>query len=266
MTQLAFKGFEPVETKVIKFPYQDIPTQSKPRTETLTVNKPIIDKEYHDSSHNESNPMDAFTPEEIQIMLNYLWNTPSRYKDTNIRNYLYISFSVNTSRRPKDIVSLRVCDVLTKDGEIKTHLHLKESKTGKYSRTPLNIECQKALVKYFNLKGTYTMSEYLFPKYTSRDEHNTVPGMRMMLQRLAKKLVSLHPEYIEQGLFAKHYGTYSLRKTMPRHVLDTSNNPKDISTVSNFLMHSDPKVTSRYLNIRQEDIDDMVYKFGIGEE
>ena len=274
MTQLTLTGFKPTENKIIDFPFQGRPvplktnTQTpKPVTEVLTVNKPIIDKEYKESSHQEHNPTDAYTPEEIQIMLNYLWNTPSRYKGTNIRNYLYIALSVNLSRRASDILPLRVQDVLTENGEIRTHIYFdEEQKTGKSSRIYINTHLQKALVKYFNLKGTYTMSEYLFPKYTSQEEHNTVPGMRIMLKRLAKKLIKLHPEYKEQGLFAKHYGTHSLRKTLPSNVFNTSTEQQDITMTQHHLRHVSLKDTRRYLNIQQKEYDSYIERFGIGEE
>ena len=91
-------------------------------------------------------------------------------------------------------------------------------------------------------------------------------GMRIMLKRLAKKLLKLHPEYKERGLFAKHYGTHSLRKTLPSNVFNTSTEQQDITMTQHHLRHESLKDTRRNLNIQQEEYDSYVERFGIGEE
>lgn len=272
--QLSLAGFNTTTTTQVS---NTIPTNNKhskvinladyttPINPSIKVNKPIIDRGYKDIKKKETNPVDAFSPKEIHILLGYLLNTPSRYKKTNIRNYLYITLSVNLARRAGDILTLRVADVLNTDGTLKTHISFREQKTDKFTRVYINSYCQQALIMFFKIKGVYHMSDYLFPKYTNETPME-VGGMRKMLQRLVEKILTQHPEYKQQGVFTKHYGTHSLRKTISRNVVDNATDTKDITLTSKFLAHSDLNVTYRYLNIQQEELDDFSERYGIGSK
>lgn len=231
-----------------------------------------VDNNYLGTKKITDKSTDAFTPNEVRLMLEELLK-PSKYYINSLRNYLYIVLSVNTARRAGDIVSLKVGDVLqiSSNGiSVGEYINLHEQKTKKYAHVKINSFAKSALQYYFRELGKYNqlhgncklkMSDWLFPKCFTPDEPNTVDGMRKVIQRLTKKLHSKNPQ-----MFCKHYGTHSLRKTIARNVVDHTTDVKELQITSEFLGHSSQKITAAYINIQQKEIDDFVEKYGVGLE
>lgn len=231
-----------------------------------------MDKAYTSAKKVTNKSTDAFTVEEVQLMLGELLK-PSKYQMNSLRNYLYVVLSVNTARRAGDILNLKVGDVLQIGSNgigIGDYINLHEQKTKKYAHVKINSYAKSALQYYFRELGKYNrihgnnkckMSDWLFPKCFEPNEPNTVDGMRKVIQRLAGKLHKSNP-----NMFCKHYGTHSLRKTIARNVVDHTSDVKELQITSEFLGHSSQKITAAYINIQQEEIDDFVERYGVGIE
>lgn len=254
----------------------------KKEAQPYKIEAEIVVDEYAKEVEKKHNPTDAFSVEEVKMLLDYLYSQNGKYPINDIRNFAYITLSVNVARRVGDILKLRIGDVVSINKgtvEIADHLYLKEQKTEKYARVKINSYAREALKFYleklsiYNCKKglpTIKMSDWLFPQCYNRDKPNTPDGMRKMITRLIDKIRLVNSDMadkITEGcpeLFTKHYGTHSLRKTIARNVIDSSDSVKDIQLTTEFLGHSSQKVTSTYLNVQREEIDDYTERFGIG--
>lgn len=212
------------------------------------VAPPIMDQDYQPENHRRSNPTDPiYSLEDVERFKEYFLNRKG-HKNNNIRDYAYFVFSLNISRRAGDILSLHVYDILNPDGTFKSHVIFDhEQKTGKKATVLINSKAREALVMYFNAWGEYRMSDWLFPKSNNKAEHQTVDGMRRMLQRAAAALE-----------IDMHIGTHSLRKTNPYHIISQSVDTDDEVMVSQFLNHGNIKTTYHYIKRSQNEMDEFV--------
>lgn len=250
---------------------------------SFKVKAQIVADDYIKTVETKHNPTDAFSVEEVKLLLDYLYSQNGKYPINDIRNFAYITLSVNVARRVGDILNLRIGDVVNikKNGviEIADHLCLKEQKTDKYARVKINSYAREALKFYLEKLGQYNLakclpasklSDWLFPQCYNREKPTTPDSMRKMIKRLIDKIRVVNKDFADRvnencpELFSKHYGTHSLRKTIARNVIDNSNDVKDIQLTTEFLGHSSQKITSTYLNIQREELDEYTEKFGIG--
>ena len=75
---------------------------------------------------------------DVQKLKNY-------YLEKNeYRNYLLITFCLNTALRISDVIGIKWSDVMDSRNRIKPHIVIKEKKTGKGNERP-NTICDKAL-------------------------------------------------------------------------------------------------------------------------
>lgn len=101
----------------------------------------------------------------------------SFYKEApqGARNSTLITVGLNTALRIGDILSLTCRDVYTEDGRPRTHLVIKEQKTGKENRICLNKALRRALTAYRRvLIKTHMYQEgnpYLFPSARKKGSH-----------------------------------------------------------------------------------------------
>lgn len=295
--QLAITGFfesnklntesqnqSPVSNNIISL--EDFITKTSTTKNTdnnsFKVKAQIVADDYIKTVETKHNPTDAFSVEEVKLLLDYLYSQNGKYPINDIRNLAYITLSVNVARRVSDILNLRIGDVVNiKNGviEIADHLCLKEQKTDKYARVKINSYAREALKFYLEKLGQYNhakclpaskLSDWLFPQCYNREKPTTPDSMRKMIKRLIDKIRVVNKDFADRvnenctELFNKHYGTHSLRKTIARNVIDNSNDVKDIQLTTEFLGHSSQKITSTYLNIQREELDDYAEKFGIG--
>lgn len=161
----------------------------------------------------------------------------------NARNYLLFVMGVNTALRISDLLSIRIGDIVDKQGEIKEYLFIKEQKTGRNAKIYLNEVVKQALEKYFESMKSIDPDSYLF-----KSERSDKPLERvrvwMMIQGWAK----------EAGLEGERYGTHSLRKTWGYQARKQG---ASIEQISEKLGHKSVTVTKRYLGINQEEINDL---------
>lgn len=154
------------------------------------------------------------------------------------RNQLIFVFGINTGLRVSDILALNVEDVLNK-----TAVVIREKKTGKYKKFPLNNKLQKLLKEYLLDKE---VGEPLFigKKHKRLDRSQVY----RFLNNACKKV----------GINDILIGTHTMRKTFGYHHYKQFN---DVALLQNILNHSSPSITLRYIGISQEEINLSYSKF-----
>lgn len=162
---------------------------------------------------------------DIKTIENYLAKNSSR-------NRLIFAFGINTGLRVSDILNLNVSDVLNK-----THIEIKEKKTGKYKKFPINGKLQRLLKEYLNdVKNTDK------PLFISRK------GYRLHRNQVYR---FLNDACRNVGINI-NVGTHTMRKTFGFFFYKRF---KDIALLQRILNHSSPSITLRYIGISQEEID-----------
>jgi len=154
---------------------------------------------------------------------------------------LLFIMGINTAMRIGDLLSLSIGDVVNARGEITGAVILKEKKTGKTKRCPVNQSIRNALVEYFTCNHRRELSEPLF-----------ISQKRGALSRFqAWRVIKAAGESV--GL--KNIGTHSLRKTFGYHIYKKSDS--DLGLVQKLLNHSTSASTVRYIGIDRERMDDI---------
>lgn len=162
----------------------------------------------------------------------------------DFRNYALVMVGLNTALRINDVLHLAYNDVYI-GKKVRTHIVIKERKTGKESRIFLNRELTLVLAAYRKLLDKTQMhrkgNPYLFPSPMKEN----APLSRYQAYRIISKAAT------DIGL-EDHISCHSLRKTFGYHAWRQGTDPMLIMTVLN---HSSIKITMRYLCIEQEDKD-----------
>ena len=182
--------------------------------------------------------------------MNYVEPIRDKKNIIKIENYLIkvnksyaliFILGINTGLRISDILSLRVSDVKNK-----IDVNIKEKKTGKLKRFPLNIKLQKLLYEYLNEYENQNDANLLFiGNRGSRINRSTV-------YRFINKAVDV------LNINVGAVGTHTMRKTFGYHHYKMFN---DIALLQKILNHSSPSITLRYIGITQEEIDNSYKNF-----
>ncbi|MDR2005803.1 MAG: tyrosine-type recombinase/integrase, partial [Acidaminococcales bacterium] len=159
------------------------------------------------------------------------------------RNYLLVVLGIATALRVSDLLSLTWEQVYDFAGKrFKSHLAVKEQKTGKERIIALNRDAKEALKTCF-AGGRLKNDTYLFPG--GRDKKK--PLSRSQAWRIIKDTALCLN-------IAGRICPHSLRKTLGYHAWRAKKPPVLIMDVYN---HSSYDVTKRYLAIDQEDRDNL---------
>jgi len=162
----------------------------------------------------------------------------------DFRNYTLIIVGLNTALRIGDILHLTYDAVYT-EKKVRSHIVIKEQKTGKENRIFLNHEITLVLTAYRKILVKTKMhrdgNPYLFPSPVVKN----APLSRYQAYRIIAKAAA------DTGL-EDHISCHSLRKTFGYHAWRQGTDPMLIMTVLN---HSSIRITMRYLCIEQEDRD-----------
>lgn len=153
----------------------------------------------------------------------------------NKRNRLIFIFGVNTGLRVSDILALNISDV--KD---KHYIVLREKKTGKHKKFPLNNKLKFLINDYLKDILPCKLNTPLFLGDKGSRLH------RSMVYRFLNKAVKTLN--IDVGTI----GTHTMRKTFGYHHYKKFN---DVALLQKILNHSSPAITLRYIGISQEEID-----------
>lgn len=149
----------------------------------------------------------------------------------NQRDLLLFTVGTNSGLRISDILSLNVKDVRNK-----SYIDIKEKKTGKLKRFPINSKLKPMFEKFTRQRAD---DEPLFlSRFNNRME-------RTQCYRI------MHDACLEAGLDCK-IGTHTLRKTFGYHHYQKF---KDVVMLQRIFNHSTPKITLCYIGIDQDEID-----------
>lgn len=160
----------------------------------------------------------------------------------NRRDYIMFCMGIYSALRISDILKLKVRDVSNKE-----YLYMREKKTKKERRFPINDELKKEINKYIVGMKDY---EYLFPSREKNKDNIHAPITR---QQAWKILSEAGKKFGLQSI-----GTHTLRKTFGYHYYQQT---KDIVTLQEIFKHSDASITKRYIGITQKMVEDAIRDF-----
>ena len=146
------------------------------------------------------------------------------------RNLILFTIGINCGLRISDILSLNVGDVTNKN-----FIEIKEKKTGKFKKFPINSKLKPMLDDFVkNRKNNEPLFLSIFNNRLERI------GAYYIITDVCKKA----------GLEEK-IGTHTMRKTFGYHHYKKF---KDIAMLQKIFNHSTPQITLRYIGIEQEEI------------
>lgn len=155
------------------------------------------------------------------------------------RNYFLFVMGINTGLRISDLLPLQVKDVRNK-----THIVIREKKTGNSKRFLINHALRQEIDEY--TQGMKD-NDYLF-----KSERGDKPIQRVQ----AYKIINSVAEKV--GL--EEIGTHTLRKTFGYHFYQRT---KDVAMLQEIFNHSAPSITLRYIGITQDEIDNSLKEFNL---
>lgn len=175
--------------------------------------------------------MELNTVEPIKDM-NLIHDIADYLKEKSDRDYMMFLFGIYTGLRISDILKLHVRDVRGKD-----YVKIREKKTGKERRFPINAVLKKQIGKYVYNRRDY---QYMFQ---SRQGNN-----RPISRQRAYSIIRTAGE----AFGVEHLGTHTLRKTFGYHMYQQT---KDAITIQKILNHASVEITMRYIGVTQDTMD-----------
>lgn len=162
------------------------------------------------------------------------------------RDYLLFVLGINVGLRAGDLLSLRICDVMT-DGKIANSVRMIEEKTGKPREFNLNKSAKNAIQLYIDSLQSFSSEDALI-----RSNKGGGPITVEYAHSLIKKT-------LREMNIKGNFGTHSLRKTFAYHTYTNNikTNPAILETLQKILNHSSSAVTLRYIGITKEVISDV---------
>nr|WP_305115717.1 tyrosine-type recombinase/integrase [uncultured Acetatifactor sp.] len=167
----------------------------------------------------------------------------------NPRNHMLIIIGLNSALRISDILGLTYGDLYHFQHRTwKSHIVLREQKTGKTNRIYINREIREILKLYVNIEEK-TPASWLFVSQIQK----TKPLSRFQAYRIVKEAAAF------AGMDA-NISCHSLRKTFGYHAWKQGTPPALLMSIYN---HSAYGITKRYLCIDQDDKDEVFAKIKI---
>ena len=154
-------------------------------------------------------------------------------KEQAERNYIMFMVGIYSGLRISDILKLKIKDVKNKK-----YIEVREKKTNKFKKFPINRKLKKELDDYVKDKDE---SRYLFVSQKGR-------GYRPLGYKGAYDII----KKVADELDIESVGTHSMRKTFGYHYYKKT---KDIGTLQKIFNHSNPRTTLDYIGITQISID-----------
>jgi len=164
-----------------------------------------------------------------------------------LRNYTLVMLGLGTALRISDILRLNWKDVFT-GKEVKTHIVVKEQKTGKENCIFLNAEMRQILQEYYREQSKKDENPYLFPSPKKKDTHLSRFQAYRIISSAAKALA------------LEHVSCHSLRKTFGYHAWKQGAQPALLMSIFN---HSSWNITVRYLGIAQDEKDQVYARIAL---
>ena len=161
-------------------------------------------------------------------------------KKSGQRDYMLFLTGINTGLRISDILKLKVSDV-----KGKSHISIKEKKTGKNKRLLLNAPFKVELDEYI---ADMQDDEPLFKSQKGDNKPIGVVRAWGLLKDAAEKCD------------LDEIGTHTLRKTFGYHFYQQY---KDVALLQDIFNHSSPSVTLRYIGINADIVDTAISNFNL---
>ena len=169
-------------------------------------------------------------------------------KHKNPRDLLLFVLGINTGLRISDLLPLKLIDVKNKEGDPKDYVYLTEKKTHKQRKIILNSEVKKALQIFFTKSNIYDLDTYLF---TSEKNDQNKPLSKVRAWQLINGWC--------RGVgILERVGTHTLRKTLGYQMRKSG---IAIEVIQEMLGHSSVSVTTRYIGISQEELEQVAKEF-----
>ncbi|MDR2611317.1 MAG: tyrosine-type recombinase/integrase [Deltaproteobacteria bacterium] len=159
------------------------------------------------------------------------------------RDLAIFSLGLNTAFRVCDLLALDVGDVRLPDGRIRASLEIREGKTAKARRTPLNGAARQALAEYLRLR----------------------PGRAAVPLRPGR--AALHPGRPQAPLLGRpRRRARAERRPQPAEDRRADGVPrlrKDLAMIQKLLNHASPGVTLRYIGITRKAMYGVVQRLNL---
>ena len=178
--------------------------------------------------------------EKISEMKEYLGQKGECYE-------LLFVMGINTALRIGDLLSLSIGDVTDSTGKVLEAIYLKEQKTGKQNRLPINESLKNALTGYLVEHPNCKRSA---PLFSTQQSGSLSRSQAWRVLKSAGEAIGL-----------QNIGTHSLRKTFGYHVYKNSGG--DIGLLQKLLNHSSTENTLRYIGIDREAMDNTFLKLNL---
>lgn len=162
----------------------------------------------------------------------------------DLRDLLIFTLGINAGLRISDILKLKWGDLLYKNGKIREEVLVKEKKTGKTRKFPLNNAVVESINLYIQKVKPSDMDMWVFP---SRKKNG---GIKPISRIAAWQMIN---KYCRDAGIKENVGTHTLRKTFGYHQYK---NGTDIAMLQKMLNHSSPKITLRYIGIEREEMNE----------
>lgn len=163
---------------------------------------------------------------------NTILDIADHLRERDERDYVLFMTGIYSGLRIGDILKLRVRDVRGKE-----YIYIREQKTNKEKRFPINDDLIEIFEDYISDKKDY---EYLFKSRKGRNQPITRVRAYSILNEAASKF----------GL--ENIGCHTLRKTFGYWLYQST---KDVVAIKEILNHSDISITKRYIGINQDTKD-----------
>lgn len=162
-------------------------------------------------------------------------------REKSERNYIMFMIGIYSGLRISDILKLRVRDVRNRD-----RIMIREKKTGKERRFPVNKALKKDLDKYVESMHDY---EFLIKSRKDRNKPITRQQAWTILQAAGEKF----------GV--QKIGTHTMRKTFGYHMYQQTH---DIVAIQKILNHATQEYTLRYIGVTQDTLDTAINNLSFG--
>lgn len=160
-------------------------------------------------------------------------------RENGTRDLLLFCMAINIGIRISDLLKLKVIDVRDK-----SHVEIKEQKTGKLKRFPIMGNLQTLIKEYTEYKAP---NEYIFKSRVG----NNKPISRVMAFEIINKACK------KCGI-QDRISLHGLRKTFGYHHYQQFH---DVAILQYLLNHSSPSITLRYIGITQDNVEETLQQF-----
>ena len=182
---------------------------------------------------------------DIQLIKNY-------YHEHSLRNYLLFILGISTGLRGKDLLRLKVRDVVDCNGYVVKEIASFESKTNKMNHPLLNDEAQAAVSEYLNSLPCCTSETYLFSTTPTSNTPLKPDSLYRILVRTKEAL------NLDINITVR-----TLRKTFAYWIIKQHyNDPHVMASLQEMLNHDSMLTTLHYSGHTRENLEAMYRDMG----